>query len=598
MIRALANLFIIVCMCFSISVCAEEGQVSASQKRYKYQLDLIGFTPDEVDIFSGIALSTTDNVKATLIKEETKLHFLKILLPTKSMQFELSTSVSPSQFREQMSRLFNRMDVNVETKFIKQENLFETTRAQSPYTAQLFVLWSLIIILLSGTFLVVFWSWVQFKLNLYESGNQSEKWLRLVKALQLFPLPFLCREKWRKQLPHWEKRISQADIWYDNAHQLLRNHEIESANVFVKKSLEVNASNIAAQALESAIAEQLSKHQVIDDERQKFKGLVTEAVEIAQAGNLYKALEKAYLALALCQSHESQNLPVIDLQIDSTKNLIKRISANKSHRCAGLKLISSDQRVHINCGDSMRIGRSPKSNDKIQSSDKQRTDKQNSIDLTFPQDTLSRVNKSIVVSREEHGFSARDIGSTNGLWLQYKQCEADKAYFLNETDQLHLTPPDEIGSVGIQVSRILSNKSICLRLCQNAVLPNINLDSTNNFINPSEYAEDCWYLSNEAFYLVCPSDYYIWYSELEWKAAKSRHEDSSLSKEVLKIDMKEGVWLHILSNDYEVKINDDRIIGPVPLPLISQLSVNDYLIDIVLIPELAIYSEVTEMLRV
>jgi hypothetical protein len=291
MIRALANLFIIVCMCFSISVCAEEGQVSASQKRYKYQLDLIGFTPDEVDIFSGIALSTTDNVKATLIKEETKLHFLKILLPTKSMQFELSTSVSPSQFREQMSRLFNRMDVNVETKFIKQENLFETTRAQSPYTAQLFVLWSLIIILLSGTFLVVFWSWVQFKLNLYESGNQSEKWLRLVKALQLFPLPFLCREKWRKQLPHWEKRISQADIWYDNAHQLLRNHEIESANVFVKKSLEVNASNIAAQALESAIAEQLSKHQVIDDERQKFKGLVTEAVEIAQAGNLYKALE-------------------------------------------------------------------------------------------------------------------------------------------------------------------------------------------------------------------------------------------------------------------------------------------------------------------
>ena len=569
-------------------------EISRSKKRYVYKLTLNGFTPDEVNIFSGIAMSGTDNVKARLIKEETKQHFLNTFLPSKNLQFELATVVSPSQFREQMSRLFSRMNVDVNSRFIQQENLFETTRTQSPYTLQLFVLWSVLVMTVLVLSLIAFWTWAQFKLNIYGSNNQSKKWVLFVRKLQFIPISFLCKKKWKQQLPYWEKRVNQADIWYDNAHQLLQNNEIESANVFVNKALEVDASNIAAQALESAISEKLSKHQIIDDERVTFKAFVKKAIEYAQSGNTYKGLEQAYLGLELCESHISSNRPVIDLQIDSTKNLIKRIAANKSHHCVGLKLYSSDQRVHINRGDSLRIGRSDT-----------KVEAEHSVDLSFPQDTLSRVHKSILVSRQEQGFSVSDIGSTNGLWLQYKRCERDKEYLLTQFDQLHLAPPDDLASLGLEVSQLLSNKSVCFRLCQNASLPTMNMSSLNSFINPAEYAKDIWYLSQESFYLVYYSQQYTWFSESEWQAQTLNKEVQNKFVEVLKLDMSNGVWLHlpnqksssVSSQKFEVKIDDARILGPVPLPINSQVSVNNYLLDIALIPGPKLDSEVTEMLR-
>lgn len=546
--------------------------IASTKKRYTYKLTLLNFTPQELDIVSSMVLSRTDNVNTILLDEKTTMHFLGLFLPSKEITFELSTLLSPSQFREQMSLLFKRMNVEVSSTFIHQDNLFKSTRAVSAYSIQLVIFWSALIILMILLTLLVFWSWVQFKLNVYESHNQSAKWIRFVHILRLIPLPFLCRNKWQKQLSYWQKRVSQADIWFNNAQQLLQNNEIESAHIFVKKALQGNASNMTAQALEVKIAEQLSKHQAIQDEREQFKKRVSKAVELAHAGKVLAALEQAYKALELCQRQVAVNGPSIDLQIESTKNLIQGISANSGQRCEGIILASGEQKIHINCAQSMRIGRSSPN-----------TESDTSADVTLPQDTLSRVHQSIIIARQPNGFTIQDLGSTNGMWLQYRECENNKEYILAEMDQIHLSPPDELGSIGFQVRHIGTNQSIALGLCQNAILPAVNFSSAKSFLNSSEYADHRWYLSNERFYLVCSLNKYIWYSESQWRVSQAQKITKEEVNEVLKIELKGDVYLHLCSQTFDVRIDNTRILGSVPLPLKSQLSVNGFVIDLILI---------------
>lgn len=548
------------------------NQISNARKRYNYKLRLSGFTQDEINIFSGIALSAVDNVNTTLLSEKSTMHFLGVLLPTTEVTFELSTLLPPSQFREQMALLFKRMDVSVTSKFVQQENLFITRRMVSPYSSQLIALWLAVVLAFYFIILSCFWVWAEFKLNSYKSLNQASKWVVFVNRVAALPFPFLCLEKWKAQLPYWDKRMRQADIWFDNAHHLLQNQEIESANVFLKKSLEENASNISAQALESAIAEQLSNHQVIDDERQQWKSLVSRSVQLAQEGKLFESLKKAYIALELCQSVENVNRPVIDLQIDSMKSLIKRITANKGLKCDGVKFVSEGQEIVVNCGNIMHIGRR-----------QQQEIKHPHLNISLPQDTLSRIGKSIALCRQENGFTVEDLGSTNGMWLQYVPCETHKEYILTDMDQLHLSPPDDIGSIGFQVRYIASNKSVALTLCQNAILSAANLHSSKSFINHSEYSHHRWYLSNENFFLVLSFDQYHWYSESEWLAIKGQDEANNDVDEVLKIELKEEVYLHLANRSHIVRIDGVRVVGPVPLPLKSKLSVNDYEINIELI---------------
>lgn len=547
-------------------------QISTVKKRYVYKLNMSNFTPQEIDTFAGIALSATDNVKSKLIEEATRYHFLGILLPSKNLTYELSSFVSPSQFREQMSLLFKRMGVEVSSRFIQQDNIFVAKRTLSAYSLQLTLLWALVALVCVCLFYLIMWYLMQRRLDAYASTNKSAKWVRLVKTSALLPVPFLCRAKWKRQLAYWEKRVSQSDLWFDNAHQLLQNHEIESANVFVKKSLEDNASNIAAKALEAAIEAQLSKHHVIEDERQEFKRLISKAVGFAQAGELLKGLEQAYTALALCESHAQFNRPVIDLQIDSTKNLIKRMLSNKAYQCAGIKLSSAQQIIQINCGEEMRIGRSTIADEQSQN-----------VALTLPQDTLSRLHKSILIERKDNGFSIKDTGSTNGLWLQYHLCEPHKEYMLAQMDPLHLSPPDELGCIGFQVKHLESNKTLALSLCQNAILPAVNLASSKSFINPSEYALHNWYLSVEVFYLILSFEHYVWLSESEWRRKESQIETQEHYNAVLKLDIKKDVFLHPINPAYDLRIDGVRIIGSVPVPVKSTLSVNGFLVDISLI---------------
>lgn len=559
--------------------------IASTKKRYTYKLTLVNFTPQELDIVSSMLLSSTDDVNTRLLDEKTTLHFLGLFLPSKEITFELSTILSPSQFREQMSLLFKRMNVEVSSLFINQDNLFKSTRAVSAYSIQLVMFWSALVILMILLTLLVFWSWVQFKLNCYESNNQSAKWVRFVHILRLIPVPFLCRNKWQKELSYWQKRVSQADIWFDNAQRLLQNNEIEPAHIFVKKALEDNASNITAQALEVTIAEQLYKYQVIQDEREQFKSRVSKAVELAHAGKVFAALEQAYSALELCQRQAGVNRPLVDLQIESTKNLIHRMSTNQGQRCEGIILASGEQKIHINCAQSMRIGRSiPKAQGDT------------SADVTLPQDTLSRVHQGIIIVRQPNGFTIQDLGSTNGMWLQYRACENNQEYILAEMDQIHLSPPDELGSIGFQVRYLGTNQSIALDLCQNAMIPAVSFSSAKSFLNPSEYAGHRWYLSNENFYLICSLNKYMWYSESQWRASQAQQETKADINEVLKIELKGEVWLHLSSQTCDVKIDNMRILGPVPLPLKSQLSVNGFVIDMLLIAAQVVDKSAKEML--
>ncbi len=142
------------------------------------------------------------------------------------------------------------------------------------------------------------------------------------------------------------------------------------------------------------------------------------------------------------------------------------------------------------------------------------------------------------------------------------------------------------------------NQRIALSLCQNAILPSVNLSSSKSFINASEYAGHCWYLSNESFYLLFSLGKYIWYCESQWRDIQAQEQTQEHFTEVLKIELKDEVWLHLSSRSYDVKIDGAQILGPVPLPLKSELSVNGLIIDVVLIVSEAEKNAVTDKLYV
>ncbi len=48
-----------------------QTQISDTKKRYAYKLTLTNFTPQQVDIFSGMALASADNVQSSLLDAKT-----------------------------------------------------------------------------------------------------------------------------------------------------------------------------------------------------------------------------------------------------------------------------------------------------------------------------------------------------------------------------------------------------------------------------------------------------------------------------------------------------------------------------------------------
>lgn len=549
---------------------------------YQYEVSLSGFTANELNIISGIALSSIDNVYASLESEETKLLFWNTLLPVTEVTYKVSTIVPPSQFREQIQQLFDRMNVEVYLKFDPQDNTFFMSRAFTPYAIQLIALWSLFIITVYLILLFLFWTWMQYQLNLYASLNQASRWLDYVKSVRRMPFPFCTRKKWLQQMPYWEKRVNQAEIWFANAQQLLQNNEIESANVFVKKALQENASNSAAKSLENSICTELSKRQEIENGREEWKRLVSKALEFAQQDKILAALEKAYTALALCEWHAKQNRSVTDLQIDSIKMLIKRISQSKALSCEGLILQSTEQTVHINATSTLHIGRA-KVLVKPQETGLSALQNRQNLHLTLPQDTLSRVGNSIAIVRQDNGFTIQDLGSTNGLWLQYKQCTQGSEYILSNMDQAHLCPPNEIGTISFQVKHLSANRSIALILCQDAILPAANLAAAKSFINPIDYLNHCWYLSQEDFYLVFSAGKFIWHSASEWQTISNKEKLNQAMEEVLKLEFKDQVYLSLSNSNYVATLEGYNIIGRVPVPPSCELCVNDTVIQIELI---------------
>ena len=552
-----------------------------SAKRYTYSISMDGFTPEESRVMSSLLLPSTANITATLLREESQKHFLGLLLPTKNVSYRVNSPLTPAKFRQQAAGLIQRLELSVNIRFIQQDNLFDLTRAQPAYFWQKLSLWLLVgatsycLALLFLRFLIASY------LHRYERDNECGRWLKLLATMQRIPFPFLVSKSWTKQVSHFEKRVEQSRMWFDNATNLLQNHEVESANVFVKRALEQNASNISALALENAISEQQSKHQEIKDERELWKELVSSAVSFAKQNNTFLALEKAYTALDLCKSHEKYNRPVIDLQIDSITKLIARISANKSALCEGVVISANNQQLIINATSQMHIGRPNKN-----------TPLNQDLHLQLPQSNLSRLGQSAAVTRQDSGhFSLVDIGTSNGVWLQYDHIEAEIDYVLKEMSQIHLLPPDDLGTIALQVAYLRTNTCLALCLSQNAMLPRGSSMGAVGFLNPSIYENTLWYLCREAFILVKRSNDCVWYSETQW--AQHRDEaaarnDKSTSLPVASLQIDGGVHLEPLCKSgqqaFVIKVNGAELKGKVPLMDNVTIQVDDYVATLTLYP--------------
>lgn len=555
--------------------------IARSAKRYTYKLSMNEFTPEESRVMSSLLLPSTANITATLLNEETRNHFLDFLLPTKNVSFRVMSPLTPAKFRQQATDLIQRLDIKVNIRFIQQDSLFELTRAQPAYFWQILALWVVLGVIVYCLLLLLSRFLINSNLNQYERDNECGRWLKLMETVQKIPVPFLISQSWSSKVSHFEKRVEQSRMWFDNATNLLQNHEVESANVFVKRALEQNASNISAKALENAISEQQSKHQEIKDERELWKELVSSAVSFAKQNNTFLALEKAYTALELCKSHEKYNRPVIDLQIDSISKLIERISVNKSALCEGLVISAKNQQLIINTSSQLHIGRPNKN-----------TALNQDLHLQLPQINLSRIGQSAAITRQDSGhFSLVDVGTSNGVWLQYKNIEIEKEYILKEMNQIHLLPPDDLGTIALQVVHVRTNSCIALCLSQNSMLPQGSKMAAVGFLNPSIYEHTLWYLCRESFVLVKKNSDCMWYSESQWKQYRdeaSKRNDKTPMLAVATLQVDGGVYLDRLCGLNEqspiIKVNGAELKGKVPLMDNVTVQVDDYVANLTLYP--------------
>jgi hypothetical protein len=430
-----------------------EARLDGLQAQTEFSLVFDGFLVEELNGLTTQVLANTGNTQLALTKSSISYLLIDKYFTVSNSQYKLTTVLSASQVEQLLTKFFTEQTLDATITFTQMEDQqlqFYIQRSSKPYIYSFITFLLLILAFLFFLGIYMRRRYVDTLLHQYAEERNADMWLDTYKKTTFFLLGL--QNKWRTRVPYWSSLQKESIELTDQARLYVDAGDVQTAKLFLSKSLHSNTANShAKKLLETIKIIELNKKSLSDDE-QLIRSKLDKAKNNYRQKQPIKALRHLYKASELAQKSAS-----LKKQAKAIKKLLKQIK---------LEFCTNEQSLLINCSsdpqsivlcqnDTLHLGRLS-SNDNISW-----ISAQDNI-FYINHKSVSRAGRQCSITQQENGFFLTDNGSKNGTYINNESLVPHQPIKLNNTDLIHLGGNIPFVSAAFRVS--LSPKETLLAL--------------------------------------------------------------------------------------------------------------------------------------
>lgn len=406
-----------------------EARLDGLQAQTEFSLVFDGFLVEELNGLTTQVLANTGNTQLALTKSSISYLLIDKYFTVSNSQYKLTTVLSASQVEQLLTKFFTEQTLDATITFTQMEDQqlqFYIQRSSKPYIYSFITFLLLILAFLFFLGIYMRRRYVDTLLHQYAEERNADMWLDTYKKTTFFLLGL--QNKWRTRVPYWSSLQKESIELTDQARLYVDAGDVQTAKLFLSKSLHSNTANShAKKLLETIKIIELNKKSLSDDE-QLIRSKLDKAKNNYRQKQPIKALRHLYKASELAQKSAS-----LKKQAKAIKKLLKQIK---------LEFCTNEQSLLINCSsdpqsivlcqnDTLHLGRLS-SNDNISW-----ISAQDNI-FYINHKSVSRAGRQCSITQQENGFFLTDNGSKNGTYINNESLVPHQPIKLNNTDLIHL----------------------------------------------------------------------------------------------------------------------------------------------------------------
>jgi pSer/pThr/pTyr-binding forkhead associated (FHA) protein len=538
-----------------------------------YQLIVNGFKVDELSGLSTYILSNSPNSQLKLLNSSQNNHLLGYYQPLVSTEYELSTSLSASQYYQLLKQYFMRQNIDTMIDYQHSNKTLSLNRVGNPFMPSLLSLIAGLLFISLCLAVLVRRQYLQYYLHQYSHNKQAQRWLGTYEKAA-FPL-YRLKQKWEAQASYWLRVQKDSEELAKQAKMHFEAGDLITAKLFVSKSLHINTDNEQARAIALQIESYEKNTQLLSENEQWIHNKVAKAMNSYRQQQPIKALRRAYQA-------RDKALQIKDLkkQAKAIKKLINKIKAEFVTQAPALMLnCSSDRNNYLVCqNETVQIGRLPNKTDTLWISN------QDSV-FYVNHKSVSRLGQQCQIERKADGFYLQDMGSKNGSIVNGEHCLEKQLYPLDDKDEIQLGAQAKSTAVVLNVSISESKRMLQLSFSQkstalldkkelNKIWPDNTLATRTSLVCTDKL---CFIL----FDTLTRKMNLRYYADIDTQTvldkiqADNNANDGQAMIGLFKVKLGDKASISPVDRQYSLQIDDIPLIGEVPLIFPCNLQYTD-----------------------
>lgn len=430
-----------------------EARLDGLQAQTEFSLVFDGFLVEELNGLTTKVLANTGNTQLVLTKSSISYLLIDKYFTVSNSQYTLSTVLSASQVEQLLTEFFTEQTLDATITFTQMEDQqlqFYIQRSSNPYISSFITFFLLILAFLFFLGIYMRRRYIDTLLHKYAEERNADMWLDTYKKTTFFLLGL--QNKWRTRAPYWSSLQKESIELTDQARLYFDAGDVQTAKLFLSKSLHSNTANSHAKKLVETIKIIELNRKSLSDDEQLIRSKLDKAKNNYRQKQPIKALRHLYKAGELTQKSTS-----LKKQAKAIKKLLKQI---KQEFCTNEQSLlincSSDPQSIVLCqNDTLHLGRLT-NNDNLSW-----ISAQDSI-FYINHKSVSRAGRQCSITQQENGFFLTDNGSKNGTYINNESLVPHQPIKLNNTDLIHLGGNIPFVSVAFRVN--LSPKETLLAL--------------------------------------------------------------------------------------------------------------------------------------
>lgn len=487
-------------------------------------------------------------------------------------EFRLISTATPTQVWQSFTQVINDANLSITIE----GNTITVARKGPAFLLQKLLLTLLIVILIYALLNYIWWQFVSAKLQILDAQKHATRWLKLYQ-LWLYS-PFYIPLDIKRQALDLKQQLNLSQQYSLEIKQALSKQQVEQAKYLLSQLSATDRSFAELSELKKEIEQQ--EKQVLSQSNQtlQVKECLSSAVNALTQGQNYQAYYFCYLAKKHCQTEQYQEIAAIDKLLQKIASRAKQNLQEASAETVANLIVKKSLESPDSGAEMTAVGRHYllSNHKQIQigrDNNTLRTD-QECLYVPVNHSAVSSFHKHLKIENAKGLFTALDLGSKNGTWLN--QTLLDGHPRVLETEEI-ISLSAKQGTTPLQfcISTDSINQSLKIELDKtNAVLFDRShlINVWNNFIDIT--SSDFW-LVGAGIYLCFDNKQGLYFSHL--------HELSKSPLVLAKIFHKDTWKIRPEQDDplsNRLVINDATLIGEVVLESSTKIDYQQHSIQL------------------